>query len=176
MKTGVRPQARKPGSDPDRAELIGAAGWIAFGTAVLVASWRMDRLASLGINPWTAPGLVPGLLGALMLAFGAALALRALWRDSAHGPALRAGEGRRIALALALCTGYAIGLLGKGLPFRLTSSAFLFVAVLVFRILDRDAGARQPLWRLALGSAAIALGASVLIALLFQDVFLVRLP
>jgi hypothetical protein len=159
-----------------RAELIGAAGWIAFGAAVLVASWRMDRLQSLGINPWSAPGLVPGLLGALMIAFGAALALRALWRDFGHGPLLRAGEGKRIALALALCVAYAGGLLGKGLPFWLTSSAFLFVAILVFRILDHDAAGGPLLRRAALGTAAIALTASAVIALLFQEVFLVRLP
>ena len=161
-----------------RTDLIGAAGWIVFGVAVLAASWRMDRLASLSINPWSAPGLVPGLLGALMIMFGGALALRALARGAAPAAAfaLRAGEGKRIALALALCVGYAAGLLGKGLPFWLTSTIFLLAAILVFRVLDQDAGERRPLRRFALSTAAIALGASVVIALLFQEVFLVRLP
>jgi hypothetical protein len=159
-----------------RADLIGAAGWIAFGAAVLAASWRMDRLASLGINPLSAPGLVPGLLGALMIVFGAALGVRALARGAKQGAVLRAGEGKRIALALALCVAYAGGLLGKGLPFWLTSGAFLFVAILVFRVLDREAASEAPLRRAALSSAAIALGASIAIAFLFQEVFLVRLP
>jgi uncharacterized membrane protein YbjE (DUF340 family) len=144
----------------------------------------MDRLESLSINPWSAPGLLPGLLGALMIVFGAALGVRALLRG---GPAraaeaaqaalaLRTGEAKRIALALALCIGYAAGLLGRGLPFWLTSSAFLFLAILVFRILDHDAENEAPLRRIALGTFVIALAASALIAVLFQEVFLVRLP
>ena len=158
----------------DRADLIGAAGWVAFGAAVLAASWRMDRLGSLGINPWSAPGVVPGLLGALMIVFGAALGLRALaQRAAGEAPAV---GGKRIALALALCFGFAAGLLGKGLPFWLASSAFLFVAILAFRILDRDAENDPPLGRMALGTLVIALAASAVIALLFQEVFLVRLP
>lgn len=157
-----------------RADLIGAAGWVAFGVAVLAASWRMDRLESLGINPWSAPGVVPGLLGALMIVFGAALGLRALAQRG--GGAAVVGGGKRIALALALCFGFAAGLLGKGLPFWLASSAFLFVAILAFRVLDHDAENDPPLRRVALSTAAIALAASALIALLFQEVFLVRLP
>jgi len=158
----------------NRAELIGAAGWVVFGAAVLIASWRMDRLASLSINPWSAPGLMPGLLGALMIVFGAALGLRALAQRA--GGEAPAGGGKRIALALALCFGYAAGLLGKGLPFWLASSAFLFVAILVFRILDHDVENDPPLRRIALSTLAIALAASLLIALLFEQVFLVRLP
>jgi hypothetical protein len=111
-----------------------------------------------------------------MIVFGAALGVRALARGAGQGAVQRAGEGKRIALALALCIAYAGGLLGKGLAFWLTSSAFLFVAVLVFRVLDADAGPRRPLRPLAMTSAAIALGASLAIAFLFQEVFLVRLP
>jgi putative tricarboxylic transport membrane protein len=157
------------GSDP-----IFAAGWMAFGTAVLAASWRMDRLANLNINPWSVPGLLPGVLGALMLVFGAALLLRSL---AARGDGVAApGSAARTWLALLLCFGYAAGLLGRGLPFWLTSAAFLFAGILAFGWLDRDADAPQTVPRLALGAAAIALGASTAIGLLFQEVFLLNLP
>lgn len=160
----------KPG--PDR--LFGA-GWFVFGAAVLAASWRMDRLEGLHINPWSVPGLLPGLLGALMIFFGAALFLRRPVADSGGEP-VRGAPGGRIWLALALCIGYAAGLLGRGLPFWLASAAFMFVAILAFRWLDRDAEAPSSLGRLALGSATIALAASIAISLLFQEIFLVRLP
>lgn len=158
-----------------RAELAEAAFWIALGMAVLVASWRMDRLESLGINPLSAPGLVPGLLGALMTVFGTALALRALVARAAAGeaPTEKRRGTARVALALLLCVGYAGGLLGRGLPFWLTSAAFLFIAMLVFRFVDGEA---SPMWRTLLGSAAIAIAASAAISLLFQELFLVRLP
>jgi hypothetical protein len=155
------------------ADRIIGAGWIAFGAAVLAASWRMDRLEALNINPWSVPGLMPGALGALMVLFGLALALRGPLASADASPRAPA---RRTWLALALCVGFAGGLLGRGLPFWLTAAAFLFVAVLAFRWLDRDADAPPRLGRLALSSAAIALAASGAISLLFQDLFLIRLP
>ena len=161
-----------------RAELGFALGWIAFGAAVLAASWRMDRLESLHINPWSAPGLMPGVLGALMLLFGAALGLRALAQGAlpARDTAAATSSSPRVVLALILCGGYAAGLLGRGLPFWLSSAAFLFTAILAFRWLDRDAEARHNLPRLALSTAAIALAAAVVIGAVFQEIFLVRLP
>jgi hypothetical protein len=161
----------RSGSAPD---FLFGLGWAAFGAAVLAASWRMDRLEGLNINPWSVPGLLPGVLGALMLLFGGALAVRAMTAGGAAAPA--PGSPGRTGLALLLCFGYAAGLLGRGLSFWLTSAAFLFAAILAFRWLDRDADAPQGLARLALSSAAIALAAAGAIALLFQEVFLLTLP
>ena len=155
-----------------RPERLLGAGWLALGTVVLVASWRMDRLESQHINPWSAPGLLPGLLGALMMLFGAALLLRR--PVPAAGDAARAAPAGRTWLAIALCVGFAAGLLGHGLPFWLTAASFMFAAILSFRWLDREEGAAPA--RLALESAVIALCASAAISLLFQEVFLIRLP
>ena len=161
----------KSGSEPD---FFFGLGWAAFGSAVLVASWRMDRLEGLNVNPWSVPGLLPGVLGTLMMLFGAALALRALTAGGAA--AAESGAPARTGLALLLCFGFAAGLLGRGLPFWLTSAAFLFAALLAFRWLDRDADAPRGLPRLALSSAVIALAAGGAISLLFQQVFLLNLP
>ncbi|MEQ1807890.1 MAG: hypothetical protein ABL900_21115, partial [Burkholderiaceae bacterium] len=68
-----------------RAELLNAAVWAVAGGAIVVASWRMNRLDKLSINPWSAPGLTPGVVGGLMVAFALALAWQA-WRADA-GPA-----------------------------------------------------------------------------------------
>jgi len=156
------------------AEPYFAVGWIVFGAAVLAGSWRMDRLESLHINPWSAPGLMPGVLGALMIFFGAALGVRALGQRVAPIEA-NAASAPRVIFAIVLCFGYAAGLLGHGLPFWLTSAAFIFIAILSFRWLDRDAET-PSLARLAASSAAIAVGAALAIGLLFEQVFLVRLP
>jgi len=156
------------------AEPYFAVGWIVFGAAVLAGSWRMDRLESLHINPWSAPGLMPGVLGALMMLFGAALGVRALGQRVVPIEA-NAASAPRVILAVVLCFGYAAGLLGHGLPFWLTSAAFIFIAILSFRWLDRDAET-PSLARLAASSAAIAVGAALAIGLLFEQVFLVRLP
>jgi hypothetical protein len=151
------------------ADRLYGLGWAVFGAAVLVASWRMDRLESLNINPWSAPGLMPGVLGALMMLFGLALALR---RAGGAQPEA-AGSWRRTALALVLCVVFAAGLLGRGLPFWLTSAAFMFAAIFAFRVMDDDGA---PRWRIAASSAAIAIVAALVIGHVFEDLFFVRLP
>ena len=128
----------------------------------------MDRLESLHINPWSAPGLMPGVLGALMLLFGIALALR-----RGGEAAQTSASPTRTGLALALCVVFAGGLLGHGLPFWLTAAGFLWVCIFAFRVLE-DEG--TPRWRLALSSAVIAACAALVISFVFEDLFLVRLP
>lgn len=164
-----------------RDELLSAAGWGALGTAIVVASWRMDRLDDRGINPWSAPGLTPGVVGALMIVLAVVLALqsrRAPAATDAAAPASAPGSAPgslgRTLLALALCVGFAGFALGRGLPFAVEAAAFIFVFTTLFSL---------PLWRaerrVARGVAqtlAIAVAAAALIAWLFESVFLVRLP
>ena len=67
-----------------------------FGFAVLVLSLRMDRLEAQNINPYTIPGLLPGLLGIVMLGLGILLGVRS-WRRGGRffsGPQLATSGGR----------------------------------------------------------------------------------
>ena len=56
----------------------------------------MDRLEAQHINPYTVPGLLPGLLGLVMILLGVLLALRSWGRRCA--PGRRAAAGGRLAL------------------------------------------------------------------------------
>src|SRR5258708_22172501 len=67
-----------------RSDFVAALIWIAFGTAVAIGSWRMDRLENQDVNPYTVPGLLPGLLGLAIGFFGTLLLARA-WRQGALG-------------------------------------------------------------------------------------------
>ena len=207
--------------------------WLVLGAGAVVESWRMDRLEAQGINPYTAPGLLPGLLGAVMVVLGAALAVRG-WRgrvgvaDRAHAqprearrasavipaeagihgadgfaggevdPRFRGddreggresgddgGEGEadsaaprhevwRVGLALLLCLGFGFGLLGSGVPFWAAAFLFLFLAVLLFELPDRLRDG--TLARGAALALAVAAGGSAFATLVFQELFLVRLP
>jgi putative tricarboxylic transport membrane protein len=159
-----------------RAELLTAAAWAAAGTAILVASWRMNRLDDRGISPWSAPGLTPGVVGALVIVLAGVLALQARHAATAADPmpAPEAGSLRRTLLALALCIGFAGIALGHGLPFVVEGAIFIFVFTTLFSL---------PVWRTErrvgrglLQTLAIAVLASSFIAWLFESVFLVRLP
>ena len=161
-----------------RADFHAGLAWIAFGLVVCIASWRMDRLEKMGVSFFTAPGLVPGVLGVLMATGGIALAVRA-WREGAFGVAqrppvlLRRDALARIGVTLVLCLGFALVLVGR-VPFWTAAAAYLFLQISVLQYPERKA-AGQVVRGLAV-AAAIALGAGGTIAFLFQEVFLVRLP
>lgn len=155
-----------------------ALGWMVLGLAITIGAWRMDRLAHLNIEPWSAPGLVPGVLGVLIAVFGAVLALRERGARVAAGarePQPAAGtDWRRVLPVLALALVFTVGLLGRGLPFVATSTALVFAWIVI---------ASLPAWRAEGGvgrglarTAMIAVVACGAIAALFQEVFLVRLP
>ena len=121
-----------------RSELAGAAAWGVLGAVILVASWRMDRLADRGINPWSAPGLTPGVVGGLMILLALALALQSGREREPSDGAASPGSLRRTLLAVVLCVGFAGFTLGHGLPFVVEGAAFVFVFATLFSL---------PLWR-----------------------------
>ena len=142
--------------------------WIAVGGAIFYASWTMDRLASVGVKPFSAPGLLPGILGAFIVLLGLAMLFRG------RKELLETVEWRRILVPLAICLGFAAGLVGHGLPFWL--AAWIFVAVMIWTLQYKERKARGELRRLAAVALSIGLGAGVVIALVFQELFLIRLP
>ena len=175
-------------SDPDsgtpvgaRAELRQAIGWALLGLAILVASIRMDRLESQHINPYTVPGLLPGLLGIAMLFLAALLGWRAIGAGAlspaaaAHRPVDRKAA-KRIALVIGLCVAFGVGLVGHGLPFWAAATTFVTVAILAFEQPRRAQGGRAIAVRDVVFALAVGLGAGGVITLVFQVLFLVRLP
>jgi hypothetical protein len=168
-----------PGQSSSRADLIGGVAWIAFGAAIVAASLAMDRLEQFGATLYTAPGLVPGLLGIAIVVLGALLAIRALrsgalaelkaaWRPTAAGSAAAVRAGLATALALV----YTLGLLGR-MPFWLATALFVLVFIVVFGVSGkREAGLPR---RFVIAAIAAVL-TSAAVTLLFEQVFLVRLP
>ena len=163
-----------------RSDFLFGLGWMGLGSAILIGSVMMDRLEKQDINPYTIPGLLPGLLGIAMTILGALLAARS-WRShllaSTHNnmPA-NPSERTRLVLVLGLCLAFGVGLVGHGLPFWLAAAIFVTVAILSLQYQQRrSAGAKLTL-RMVVTAAAIGLGAGVAITIVFQEIFLVRLP
>jgi hypothetical protein len=164
-----------------RSELKQSLGWAVLGAAILIGSLRMDRLASQDINPYTVPGLLPALLGIVMLLLAGLLALRswrrgALMADAAKAPRFDAAVARRIALVVALCASFGLVLVGHGLPFWLAAALFVSVAIVSLQQPLRRAAGRSLGLRDVAIAVAVGLGAGGAITLVFQQIFLVRLP
>jgi len=164
-----------------RADLITGVILLVFGLAVLAESYGMPRLEERNINPWTAPGIVPGVLAIVIVILGAALALRSLAAGAlrARSPLSEeeATEARAATVRLftcgALCLVYATVLVGR-LPFWLATALFVFAFIVAFEWNSADNGATR-LRRIGF-AAAIAAATAIVIPYVFEYLFLVRLP
>lgn len=158
-----------------RADFITSLVLMVLGLATLAESLRMPRFTNIGESAYSAPGLVPGIIGVAIALLGLILCLRSV-------PALRAGEQGateveggwlRTFAALAVCGIYAVGLIGRT-PFWLATFLFLTAFILGFEF-SEPAMRERPVRRAVVG-VAIAAVATAAISYLFQEIFLVRLP
>jgi len=164
------------GGKTARSDLLGGAGWMGFGLLIVTEAWRMDRFTSMGATLYTMPGFVPGIIGSMIMLLGAVLVLRGWRRSKADGaqaePDATATEpivNRRIAITLALSLVYAGALLGRA-PFWLVTA--LFVAAFTWLFAPDD----QPPTRRAIAALMAGVVTSAVVTVVFQHVFLVRLP
>lgn len=137
---------------------------------VMVESWRMPRDLQ-GWPAYAGPGVVAGLLGLGLFAMALALTVRSVRRG---GPPLRiTGEDirayltdpgtRRLGLMLGLSILYCL-VLGRNLPYWLTTGGYLITVMFVFR------GA--PWWQIVLISG----GTTAAVAYVFNRIFAIPLP
>jgi putative tricarboxylic transport membrane protein len=157
-----------------RADFLTGLVFALLGLAVVWASLDMPRFEERNVNPYTIPGLVPGAVGAIILVLGAVLFARAMlaggWRlNEMRFPG---GPGvQRLALSLVLCLGYAAGLVGR-VPFWLAT--FLFVTLFVVLFEWPQGGDRR--WRRLAVAVIYGAAISAAVTLVFQYLFLIRLP
>jgi len=167
-----------------RADLISGLVLTILGAVVVVESWRMPRFEHLGMSVYSAPGLVPAMLGVVLGLMGAMLGLRAAragaYRVSGMREALlhliRLPDTRRGALVLSITLLYAGVLVAwvTIVPFWLATGLFVTAFIVLFEW--HEARQRKRLARLL----AMALMQGVLVAaivtLIFEKIFMVRLP
>ncbi|NRF69886.1 tripartite tricarboxylate transporter TctB family protein [Aquincola sp. S2] len=156
------------------------AGWIVLGAAITAGAWRIDRLDAQGVAWFAAPGLLPGVLGVLIALCGLLLALRSEPGTSATPDPASADAApialpwRRVLLTLLLCLGFAVVLVGRGLPFGVAAALYLFTHIGLLQWHERGAAGQRL--RGLLVAAAIAIGAGLAVPFVFEQLFLVRLP
>jgi putative tricarboxylic transport membrane protein len=161
-----------------KADFVSALVLVALGVGTMVESWNMPRLEERGVQPYTVPGLVPGLLGAILVILGLVLLVRSSraggWRLFAEGDGgIGADAVRRVALVLVLTFGYAIGLIGNT-PYELATGVFVFAFIAVFEWQKGEALA--PRARRLASAAFQAILVTLVVTVVFERIFLVRLP
>ncbi len=160
-----------------RADFWSGLLWIALGLAIAVISWNMDRLERFQASIYTAPGLVPGLLGLSIALMGAIL----VWRATKAGglkPVQRQplvlAEHWRLIFSLGWSLVYALVIVASALPFWLVTAIYVAVFVVVFQYEERRAKGQLP--RGIAVAVVHGLISGALIQYVFEELFLVRLP
>lgn len=160
---------------PPRVDLYIAAVLLAFGLGVVGLSLAMPRFSEHSQTGLTAPGIVPGFYGVVLSVLAVVLALRAVRRGGLARPVPRAAgapsDARALGTAALLGTIYAGFLVGT-LPFWLASAVFVTAFTIAFEW--ADSGGRRM--RRVVEAVLLGLGTGIVVALVFERVFLVRLP
>jgi hypothetical protein len=167
---------------PPRKDLAVAAFFLLLGLSIFLLSVRMPNYLDQKGTIYTAPGLVPGFYGIIIAGLSVWLGLRSLARarqEAAAPPVVDASlptvesSNFRLAVAVLLCVAFAVGFVGH-MPFWLAAALFvtLFIAVFEWSL---DTPLRQRLANLAV-AAIIGFATGLLVAVVFEKVFLVRLP
>lgn len=150
-------------------------------TAIIMLSLRMPRMEEFGANPYSAPGVVPGFLGAILLLLGGILFIRSIMRQG-HRLNIAAGDVagffrqesvRRVLLTLGLSLLYGIGFLGT-IPY--VAATFLYVAafILLFEYIPQKPWQQQL--RTIIFAVVQAILTTAVVASVFRYLFLVKLP
>jgi hypothetical protein len=164
-----------------KADFITSIVLIIFGITISSMAVRMPRLEEKGINPYTAPGVVPGILGVIILFLSLIMFIRTI-RQADYLPRFQKGnvkallkdEGTvRLLISLALCLLYALVLVGH-IPYILATFLFTRGFILLFDLkFDKEEGSKRKIIIFAVIQAIIS---SAVISVTFQYLFLVDLP
>ena len=164
-----------------KADFVTSLVLVAFGITILILSIKMPRLEELGINPYSAPGIVPGFLGGIIASLGLILLIRSILQNGHHLGITRQKvvdffkdkASIRVWLTIALCCIYGIGLLGR-MPYVLATFLYVFVFVTTFEF-RRDIPLRQQK-KMVLFAFIQAVLVAGIVAAIFRYLFLVDLP
>ncbi|MBL8706076.1 MAG: tripartite tricarboxylate transporter TctB family protein [Rhodospirillales bacterium] len=176
-----QPQALLPHEEPlpPRVDLWVAVVFFALGVAIVSVAAQMPMFREQQGEIYNWPGLVPTVHGTIVALLSAWLAVRSIGRGAlkpgAQGmPVRREGySNARLAMAAGLCLVFTAGLIGR-LPFWLAAALFVtgFITLFEWR---REAAPGANLRRLAIATL-IGVGTGVAVVLVFERLFLVRLP
>ena len=164
----------------DKADFVTSLFLTALGFGIFIISIRMPTFKELGANPYSAPGIVPSVLGMILFILGIVLLVRSISRQGYHIhislngiiELMRRRSIKRLIIALFLSLAY-VRLLGK-MNYFLLNSLYILLFILAYEFDFRKSMIKQKRTLILAISVAFLIAGSI--ALVFQYLFLVRLP
>ena len=168
-------------SNMPKADFLMSIVLMFFGIFVMILSSRMPDFADQNANPYSAPGVVPSLLGVIFLLLGIVMLIRSILRKGYRlgitGTNISAWfkdkTTHRFLITLGLSMIYALILLGR-IHFLIATGLYMFAFVVLFEY-KREVGllAQKKTFLMALLLAVITSGS---VYGVFRYLFLVNLP
>lgn len=166
--------------DMNKADFFTSIFLFLFGLVVLIISIKMPTFRELGANPYSAPGIVPGIMGVILSFMGVILFIRSVIRKGYKIKLsyqsikifFKNDAIKRLLIALFLSVFYVI-LLGN-INYFLLTGMYIFIFVFAFEFKTKKNIFSQ--WKTLLFAFLEAVLIAASISYVFRYLFLVRLP
>ncbi len=164
----------------NKADFLTSVFLILFGLIIFIVSVRMPTFRELGANPYSAPGIIPAILGIILSFMGVILFIRSIIRKGykirlsyrAIKRFFKSASIKRLLIALFLSVFYVI-LLGE-INYFLLTTIYIFIFILAFELKIRKSTFSQGKTLIFAIFEAVFIAGSI--AFVFRYLFLVRLP
>jgi len=168
-------------SNMPRADFITSMILIVVGAAVIWNSLEMPRYQDQGGTFLDSPGIVPMLLGVLLVFLSIVVLIRAIirkgynlgWNKASLGAVLK--DTRTVRMLVTIAFGLVYGLLLlRWLHFIASTLVFVFVFIMVF-----EYDLKQPIaaqWKVSVFATVISVATTLAVYFAFTKLFLVNLP
>jgi putative tricarboxylic transport membrane protein len=164
-----------------KADFVTSIVLLLFGITILIMSIQMPRYEGLGVNPYSVPGIVPGLLGVILLILSLILLIRSIIRKGYHlglsieivNQYFKDESTRNFLIALILSLVYGALLLTR-IPYSLATALYILFFILIFEYRPKESMSSQK--KTILYSLVEAISVSAGVTLVFRYLFLVDLP
>lgn len=164
-----------------KADFVASLILIGFGVWIVIHSLNMPRFTEFGANPFSVPGIVPGILGTIISLLSLLVFIRSIRRRGYRLGLSRSSlkrffqdaSSKRMLITCLVCIIYGLVLIGH-IQYFTATFIYVFVFLIIFQYRFSEAFRIQ--WKLVLFSTIQALLIAGAVAVVFRYLFLVDLP
>jgi putative tricarboxylic transport membrane protein len=164
-----------------KADFLASITLIAFGVWVTVHAFNMPRFKKFGADPFSVPGIVPGILGTIITVLSLLVFIRsirrkgyrlglnaAVFKNTIQNPSFR-----RMLVTCLVCVTYGLGMVGY-INYYLATFLYVFAFLILFQVDFSENIFIQR--KTIIGSFVQAVLISGVVGAVFRYLFLVDLP
>ena len=170
----------KPENMP-KADFVVSIVLMCFGIWIMIHSYHMPRFEDLGADPFSVPGIVPGILGLIIFVLSLVVFIRSIYNKGYRlgltqqtvTNFVRNDSTRRMLLTTLICIVYGLGMVGN-MNYYLATFLFVLVFLILFQYRPAEGfTAQKKMLVMSLLQAGLTAG---VVGAVFRYLFLVDLP